>query len=44
MGGRTSLTLYPGMVGMTENVFINLKNRRTRSPPTWRFPQGAQAA
>ena len=26
MDGRTSLTLYPGMRGMTENVFINLKN------------------
>jgi arylsulfatase len=27
IGNRTSLTLYPGMKGMTENVFINLKNR-----------------
>ena len=27
MGGRTSLTLYAGMKGMTENVFINIKNR-----------------
>jgi len=27
MGGRTSLTVYDGMVGMTENVFINVKNR-----------------
>lgn len=27
MQGRTSLTLYPGMVGMTENVFIGTKNR-----------------
>ena len=27
MEGRTSLTLYPGMKGMTENVFINLKNK-----------------
>ena len=26
MGGRTSLTVYPGMVGMTENAFINVKN------------------
>ena len=26
MAGRTSLTLYPGMIGMSENVFINLKN------------------
>lgn len=27
MGGRTSLTLAEGMVGMSENVFINIKNR-----------------
>src|SRR5262249_46154072 len=27
MAGRTSLTLYPGMTGMSENVFMNLKNR-----------------
>ena len=27
MGGRTSLTLYPGAVAMAENAFINLKNR-----------------
>src|SRR6266550_2090035 len=27
MGARTSLTVYPGMVGMTENAFINIKNR-----------------
>jgi arylsulfatase len=27
MGGRTSLTVYDGMVGMSENVFINVKNR-----------------
>jgi arylsulfatase len=27
MGDRTSLTVYPGMVGMTENAFINIKNR-----------------
>jgi len=27
MGGRTTLTLYPGMKGMSENVFINIKNR-----------------
>ncbi len=26
MAGRTSLTIYEGMVGMSENVFINLKN------------------
>ncbi len=27
MGGRTSLTVYEGMHGMSENVFINIKNR-----------------
>lgn len=27
MGGRTSLTVYSGMTGMMENVFINTKNR-----------------
>ncbi len=27
MAGRTSLTVYEGMVGLSENVFINVKNR-----------------
>jgi arylsulfatase A-like enzyme len=27
MEGRTSLTVYPGMTGMLENAFINVKNR-----------------
>jgi arylsulfatase len=27
MAGRTSLTVYDGMTGMSENVFINLKNK-----------------
>ena len=27
MGNRTSLTVYPGMTGMGENAFINVKNR-----------------
>jgi arylsulfatase len=27
MAGRTSLTVYQGMTGMSENVFINMKNR-----------------
>jgi len=27
MGKRTSLTVYPGMAQMTENAFINVKNR-----------------
>jgi arylsulfatase A-like enzyme len=28
MGNRTSLTVYPGMRGISENAFINTKNRR----------------
>jgi len=28
MGGRKSLTVYPGMVGMMENAFINVKGVR----------------
>lgn len=27
MADRTSLTVYEGMIGMSENVFINIKNR-----------------
>jgi arylsulfatase len=27
MAGRTSLTVFEGMTGMSENVFINVKNR-----------------
>jgi len=27
LGSRTSITLWPGMTGMSENVFINMKNR-----------------
>lgn len=27
MAGRKSLTVFEGMIGMTENVFINVKNR-----------------
>src|SRR6185436_16026867 len=26
LGGRKSLTVYPGMVGMMENAFINVKS------------------
>jgi arylsulfatase A-like enzyme len=26
LAGRTSLTVYPGMIGMKENAFINIKN------------------
>jgi hypothetical protein len=40
MGERTSLTVYPGMSGLMENAFINVKNRSfsitadVRIPPT----------
>jgi arylsulfatase len=27
LAGRTTLTVYPGMIGMKENAFINTKNR-----------------
>jgi len=27
MAGRTTLTVYPGMIGMTENALINIKSR-----------------
>src|SRR5207249_9566028 len=27
IGDRTSLTVYPGMTGMTENAYSNVKNR-----------------
>lgn len=27
LGSRTSITLWPGMTGMSENVFVNMKNR-----------------
>ena len=30
LGGRTSLTLYPGMQGMLENTFMNIKNRSSK--------------
>jgi hypothetical protein len=26
LAGRTTLTIYPGMIGMKENAFINIKN------------------
>src|SRR5262249_49927513 len=40
MAGRTSLTVYPGMTGMTENVFINLKNRSHVIRAEVRIPDG----
>jgi arylsulfatase len=40
MGGRTSLTLYPGAVAMAENAFINVKNRSHSITATIDVPAG----
>ncbi|MDM0029715.1 arylsulfatase [Variovorax saccharolyticus] len=40
MGPRTSITLYPGMTGMMENTFINLKNRSSTLTAELDVPQG----
>jgi arylsulfatase len=40
MGARTSLTLYPGMEGINENVFLNLKNRSHAVTATLEIPPG----
>jgi arylsulfatase len=40
MAGRTSLTVFDGMTGMTENVFINLKNRSHTITADVQIPEG----
>ena len=40
MDGRTSLTLYEGMEGMSENVFINTKNRSHTITAELEIPDG----
>jgi len=40
MAGRTSLTVYQGMTGMSENVFINVKNRSHAITAEVEVPQG----
>jgi arylsulfatase len=40
MGDRTSLTLYPGMTGMSENAFINVKNRSVTITADLELPKG----
>lgn len=40
MAGRTSLTLHEGMTGMTENVFINLKNKSFSITADTEIPNG----
>jgi arylsulfatase len=40
MAGRTSLTVHEGMVGMSENVFINIKNRSHTITADVEIPKG----
>jgi hypothetical protein len=40
MAGRTSLTVYQGMTGMSENAFINVKNRSHTVTADVEIPQG----
>jgi arylsulfatase A-like enzyme len=40
MGGRTSLTVFEGMTGMSENVFINTKNRSHTITAEVTIPKG----
>jgi arylsulfatase A-like enzyme len=40
MAGRTSLTVFEGMTGMSENVFINTKNRSHTIMASVEIPEG----
>ncbi len=40
MGGRTSITLAEGMTGMTENVFLNIKNKSKTITAEIEVPEG----
>jgi len=40
MGDRTSLTVYAGMTGMSENAFINIKNRSHTITAEVEIPKG----
>jgi arylsulfatase A-like enzyme len=40
MGDRTSLSLHEGMVGMSENAFINVKNRSVSVTADVQIPKG----
>ena len=44
MAGRNSLTVYDGMIGMTENVFINTKNRSHTITAEVTIPKGGRTA
>src|SRR5260370_40892475 len=41
IGNRTSLTLYPGMIGIMENAFINIKNRSFTITGDIELPNGS---
>ena len=43
MGGRTSLTVYEGMTGLSENAFINMKNRSYVITAELEIPRGGAA-
>jgi arylsulfatase len=40
MAGRTSLTVHEGMTGMSENIFINIKNRSHTITADVEIPKG----
>jgi hypothetical protein len=43
MAGRTSITLAEGMTGMTENVFLNIKNKSKTITAEIEVPKGGRA-
>jgi arylsulfatase len=43
MAGRTSITLAEGMTGMTENVFLNIKNKSKTITAEIEVPEGRDA-
>jgi arylsulfatase A-like enzyme len=43
MAGRTSITLAEGMTGMTENVFLNIKNKTKTITAEVEIPEGTTA-
>lgn len=40
LGDRTSITLWPGMTGMSENTFVNMKNRSYSITADLEIPEG----
>ena len=40
LGSRTSITLWPGMTGMSENTFVNIKNRSFSITADLDIPEG----